>query len=247
MRSREFLNETIRTPSWSDEDDSDISYKLKSLPKGLKPLPGSDSLMYMITKRGNIGWKFGNFHQILVIDPNQLEIAGKLIYYNADRYIPGAVEISYISTNKQYATQGVTLKMMKLLAVNLGKILLSDLEGGETPEARKGWVLLAKRDPELIVKGWVEIPIDFNFINFDESDIVKDIMKLGGQWLVHDKNHWIVAFDVVPNAKQTELMSYIKTSISKQIYHDEDYYDYTTGLLAMTPAKWQQITGYSPE
>ena len=66
-----------------------------------------------------------------------------------------------------------------------------------------------------------------------------------------DSKKWVVAFDMMPNRAESELTAAIQNELSSKVYHSEqfqgsDLFD-DSGLVAMSTAKWEKLTGYSPE
>lgn len=139
-----------------------------------------------------------------------------------------------------------------LIAVDRNTPIIADREGGQTPEARKLWVgLWQGRMPDIVVKGYTTINIDNYFFQDIEKTVINYIMKLGGQWLHRTPKKWVVAFDMMPNRAESELTAAIQNELSSKVYHSEqfqgsDLFD-DSGLVAMSTAKWEKLTGYSPE
>ena len=247
------LNEITRSPSWNNSSVTHMAPTLDKIPRGARPFPGYTDFVYYMSTAGSIGMVLGDFKTLTVVDTKNKKMAGKIYLSSADNVIPGAVETSDLFVYDDYQRQGIAGGIYRLLTVDLGKIVFGDRnpEGGQTPEARRLWIKMAQGlVPGVIVKGYVVIDIDSSsFAYFDEDIIVNAIMKLGGEWLYHDKKKWVVAFNTMPNQARSELIAAIKTPISGKIYINPERGDYgdlveESGLVAMSERRFQSLTGY---
>ena len=249
MKATEFTLEGItRTPSWRNEDN--VAPKLTGIPKDAKPFPGYPGLVYHFYKKGSIGFHLGDYTVLHVMDSKKLRRVGKLYFTSANNVIPGAIETSDLFVYEPYKRQGIAANMYRLLAEDMGKIVLADREGGQTPEARKLWLAMSEsKIPSLAVKGWVEIDISFyDFAESEEDQIVNIIMKIGGEFLYHNKKKWIVTFNMMPNQAKTELRAAITNQLTRSVYQHEDMMpDFESGLLVISRAKFETMTGYQPQ
>lgn len=252
MRSREFLNEIERTPTFKNDWELDQETpKVDEIPKGSKKFPGYPNFVYYDINSAGVGWKLGNYRTVVVIDRRNRNLVAKLTTQPTS-ILPGAVEESSINVFDPYQRQGIAASLYHLIAVDRNTPIIADREGGQTPEARKLWVgLWQGRMPDVVVKGYVTIDIDNYFFQDIEKTVINYIMKLGGQWLYRTPKKWVVAFDMMPNRAESELTAAIQNELSSKVYHSEqfqgsDLFD-DSGLVAMSTVKWEKLTGYSPE
>lgn len=251
MRYKEFLKEIERTPSWKNDPDlNQDPPKVDRIPKGSKKFPGYPDFVYYDTFSGAVGWKIGNYRTIVVVDRRNRNVVAKLTT-QPTRILPGAVEESNVMVYDPYQRQGVAASLYHLIAVDRNTVIIADREGGQTPEARKLWIgLWQGRVPDIVVKGYATIDVDSFFFEDIQKIVTNYIMKLGGQWLYHDNEKWVVAFDMMPDRAESELTAAIKNELSSKVYTREEFqgsdlFD-DSGLVAMSTDKWQQLTGYQP-
>lgn len=252
MRSQEFLNEIERTPAFKNDWGLDQEpLKVDEIPKGSKKFPGYPNFVYYDVDSAGVGWKLGNYRTVVVIDRRNRNLVAKLTTQPTG-ILPGAVEESSVNVFDPYQRQGIAASLYHLIVVDRNTPIIADREGGQTPEARKLWVgLWQGRMPDIVVKGYVTIDIDNYFFQDIEKTVINYIMKLGGQWLYRTPKKWVVAFDMMPNRAESELTAAIQNELSSKVYHSEqfqgsDLFD-DSGLIAMSTAKWEKLTGYSPE
>lgn len=249
------LSEIARSPSWDNSSATVMAPTVDKIPRGARPFPGYTDFVYYMSNANSIGMLLGDFKTLTVVDTKNKKVAGKIYLSSADNVIPGAVETSDLFVYDDYQRQGIAGGIYRLLTVNLGIIVFGDrnLEGGQTPEARRMWIKMAQGGiPGVVVKGYVVIDIESSgFAYWDEDSITNAIMKLGGEWLRHDDRKWVVAFNTMPNQARSELIAAIKTPISGKIYINPEKGDYgdlveEAGLVAMSERRFQSLTGFRP-
>lgn len=249
------LSEITRTPSWNNSSVTVMSPTIERIPRGARPFPGYTDFVYYMSTADSIGMLLGDFKVLSVIDTKNKKLAGKIYLSSADNVIPGALETSDLFVYDDYQRLGIAGSMYRLLTVDLGKIVFGDRnpDGGQTPEARQMWIKMAQGGvPGVVVKGYVVIDITTsNFKNYDEDDVINAIMKLGGEWLYHDDEKWVVAFNTTPNRARSELISAIKTPLTGKIYINPErgsYSDFVeeAGVVAMSEKRFQTLTGLQP-
>lgn len=254
MRAREFVSEIIRGRPLVNPDVPD-----DKLPSNIKltPFPGYKELGYIMGRvKGKSLWSTESHESLRLYDLRTRMAVAELTWLPRKSMFPNAIESSRVFVKNAYKGRGIAAAMYRFLAVVKNKIIIADDsqpegwgddEVGQTPDARRLWIKMAESVPDITVKGWVEINPN-NLFNDEEDEIVENIMKLGGQWLKHKGDNWIVAFDVVANPNRTELQAYIRTFLNKEIYVGRNSYgpEYDQGLLLMSVREFQRLTGYAP-
>lgn len=256
MRAREFLNEVVRSGPLENPNVPD-----EKLPSNfeLTPFPGRRGLGYLITYGGGKAvWDLSITKVFNLYDLRTRKPVAQFRYQPRIRLFPNAIESYATIVHPSYRGQGLASEIYKFFAVNQNKIIIADMtepdgwgnsEVGQTPDARKLWIRMSESMPDITVKGWVKLdPTSYSFKEA-EDEIIDNIMELGGQFLQRKEDSWIVAFDVIANPRRSELQAYIKTFISQDVYFNPTSYgpDNEQGLLLMSAARFQRMTGYAPE
>lgn len=257
MRSREFLNEVVRGRPLANPNVPD-----EKLPSNIKlnPFPERKGLGYSIGYGGGKAlWDLSVTKVFNLYDLQTRKPVAQFRYQPRVRLFPNAIESYSTVVHPSYRGQGLASEIYKFFAVNQNKIIIADMtepegywddsEVGQTPDARRLWIRMSESMPDITVKGWVKLDPTSFFFKESEDEIIDNIMKLGGQFLQHKEDSWIVAFDVIANPRRSELQAYIKTILSKDVYFNRTSYgpDYEQGLLLMSAARFQRMTGYAPE
>lgn len=232
MKIVELLTEIDRIPQYTftgGKDELEPSSWEKINAKTIKPLPGGSGLNYSVQK-------IDKNLTIRIWDPNNKQhyeelgtIIGELRLFSRAKNFPikNTYEVAMITVDEDYRGQSIAKSLygiaLNILNVNL---VTSDYQ---TPGGRRNWVSLSKI-PGVEVMGWIKIQ---NYQADNQPKIFNTLLGKLGAFNVGDvKGNWqqghIFMFEVKANDSSTELMSNVKSELSK-IYDNSEF---MTGLFA---------------
>jgi hypothetical protein len=239
------LDEITRAPAWG-EKNSPAAPRLDRLPAKIRDLPGHPGFVYHVYRKNTLGWRYGSYQVLEVLEKRTATVAGALYVQPDDTLIRGGVQVADVFLFREFQGQGLAAAMYHTLAVDLNRVIVADQdpEGGQTPQARKMWAAMSQGLSGVVIKGWVKIDVDsydFRQDAKEEDRVVQAIMDLGGQWLWHDNEEWAIMFDVRPNSTGRELTAVVNNALSRYVYTGQQGGEYESGLVMMSDQNYQKL------
>jgi hypothetical protein len=155
--------------------------------------------------------------------------------------IQNSFQVANVALDNEYRGQGLGQNLYGIAMKLLGMTIVAD--DTQTPEARRSWIRLSQI-PGVTINGYASVwGADWdNKNNLDDLydiesiNLIKALLRGGGQEIGGGANFTYVSFPVGVNANQTELQSIKKGLRIYSAKHPEDDW-YSSGLYARWTGK----------
>jgi len=223
------IHEIQRKPSMDDEHPAPGKVTDDEI-KSIKPIPGNDRYGYIFSPA--VGVLLDTTHQIILYDlqhpTEKVYRVGYLRLKKMNHFpLPNAYQVTLTSLDPQYRGQGLAQTLYGIGMKLLGMTIVSDAE--QTPESRRMWIRLHQIPgveisgyTDVSSKSWAKRDNPDEIYDYDDLDIIRAVLRVGGREIGGDQHSTYLAFPVTGNADRGELKSlHKKLAIYSALHPDE--------------------------